>query len=73
MIPFHTNNNFKSINSHKNHLKNPQTNITIMSTKQKYMINAKIAKIIIKKFTFFSQCIRMSGNSINFDEKNQNK
>ena len=71
---------FKSINAHKNHLTNPQTNITginifvvinqIDKHKAKIYNHCKYTQIIIKKNYFFSsQSIRMSGNSINFVNK----
>ena len=70
---------FKSINSHNNVLGVCevifmriflQLLIKAISTKQKYIINAHIPKIIIKKNYFFSsKSIRMSGNSINLDDK----
>ena len=67
----------------KNHRTNPKTNIIItriniflysliksISIKQKYIINARIIKLLSKKIDFFSsQSMRMSGNKINFDDK----
>ena len=33
----------------------------------KYMITSQIPKIVIKRFTFFSYSIRMSGKEVNFE------
>ena len=47
--------------------------IKSISTKQKYIINARITKIFIKEFYFFSShCVRMSGNSRSFDDEKIN-
>ena len=44
--------------------------IKSISIKQRYITTAHIPKIIIKKIYFLSWCsIRMSGNSINFNQK----
>ena len=46
----------------------------IITTKAKYIIAARMLKLLLKKFSFFSlQYIRMSGKNINFDYKKKIK
>ena len=46
----------------------------IITTKAKYIIAARMLKLLLKKFSFFSlQYIRMSGKNINFDYKKKNQ
>ena len=46
-----------------------QSLIKSISTKQKDKINVCIPQLLLKKILFSSQRIRMSENSINFDDK----
>ena len=46
----------------------------IITTKAKYIIAARMLKLLLKKFSLFSlQYIRMSGKNINFDYKKKSK